>query len=814
MRAIVFGFFLILGLQTGAKAQVDCQGIMNQLLSGMGGPGVYSGGAGDLANIYNTYCHGGQRQQNPQQQVGDYCSNGGTCPVGTRCSQFSNTCVPDGMVDCGSYSCQPGNKCSSGGTCIAQDTLDCGRGLYCQGGAVCWTARGDWPGTIRRGQMSCATPEQASTWDSKIAEIEQERRQRIAEERAAKRRAEEERREARRRAEQERREAARQKEIERRAEIERKKAEATEARGRQLAAKKQQKEEANRKAEELRQAARAKEEERKTAIERTRREAAEAKERAERARLLAAEVEAKRKAEAEADRKLLAIMHSPKESIAMRKIAAIALGRDPDTIGGPSNVAADKEKKRLPTKAERELTAIAMGKLKLQSTYTQPQSSDDMLRAVLNNSRESLDARKIAVIGLGLDPASVKSVENTPASSSQIVAPSAKPEPYLRAGQQAIDNAFSPDAQKALDANPNKKPEPYLRAGQQAIDNAFSPEAQKALDANPNKKPEPYLRAGQQAIDSAFASPNGAGNPSVTASPTATERKLAEVAIGSGLAPANTGAPAKMQPTEDQRLRNVMADTSQPIANRKLAAIALGLDPATIDPVSAKPIEIGKAVVIGTPISIGAPANTGGPQQPTGTFSAKQIQFLRDNSVTLSALTSPAQASPKAGASMTTAPSSPVTGFNRTIPKADDSNLLDRLSRGVKFANDSVKTDANFKEVIKGIVITGAAAGTGCIIGAGVGLLAGGVTAIPGCAVGASYATAVYGGVDIGVALAKGVNDIGDKQYGSAAARAAQTAADQFADATPSLPGVSSTLKAGGSWGTYFIYGFYTDVPQ
>ena len=72
----------------------------------------------------------------PPQQVGAYCSNGGTCPVGSRCSWMVGRCVPNGKVDCGAYYCEPGNKCSSAG-CIRAGAIDCANGSFCSEGQKC-----------------------------------------------------------------------------------------------------------------------------------------------------------------------------------------------------------------------------------------------------------------------------------------------------------------------------------------------------------------------------------------------------------------------------------------------------------------------------------------------------------------------------------------------------------------------------------------------------------------------------------------------------------------------------------------------------
>src|SRR5262245_60985330 len=64
---------------------------------------------GSFAGLYSG-CPSYQQPQQ-QQQVGDYCANGRTCPVGFRCSSTPGRCVPNGKVDCGSYYCEPGNVC-------------------------------------------------------------------------------------------------------------------------------------------------------------------------------------------------------------------------------------------------------------------------------------------------------------------------------------------------------------------------------------------------------------------------------------------------------------------------------------------------------------------------------------------------------------------------------------------------------------------------------------------------------------------------------------------------------------------------------
>lgn len=76
---------------------------------------------------------GAWAQYLPPAAVGDYCSDGNTCPVGNKCSWMTGRCLPIGKIDCGTYWCEVGNKCSSGG-CIAESAVDCGNGTHCDNG--------------------------------------------------------------------------------------------------------------------------------------------------------------------------------------------------------------------------------------------------------------------------------------------------------------------------------------------------------------------------------------------------------------------------------------------------------------------------------------------------------------------------------------------------------------------------------------------------------------------------------------------------------------------------------------------------------
>jgi hypothetical protein len=131
-------------LATAAAALIALASTAMAQFSGLDCPGRwvnYGGGQscqcpdGNLANYVGgrVVCN---QAPAAAQQVGDNCSNGGTCPVGSRCSSMPGRCVPVGRVDCGTYHCAPGNKCSSTG-CIAEAATDCGNKLICGTGAKC-----------------------------------------------------------------------------------------------------------------------------------------------------------------------------------------------------------------------------------------------------------------------------------------------------------------------------------------------------------------------------------------------------------------------------------------------------------------------------------------------------------------------------------------------------------------------------------------------------------------------------------------------------------------------------------------------------
>jgi hypothetical protein len=97
------------------------------------------------------------RQQLPgypqRSQVGEHCSDGGICGPGSSCSRMPGHCVPDGMVDCGGYYCEPGLRCSSDRRstyCLGEGEIDCGS-YHCSAGATC----GSNHTCLQRGYVDC-----------------------------------------------------------------------------------------------------------------------------------------------------------------------------------------------------------------------------------------------------------------------------------------------------------------------------------------------------------------------------------------------------------------------------------------------------------------------------------------------------------------------------------------------------------------------------------------------------------------------------------------------------------------------------------
>jgi len=164
LRQALILFGLATAFPMTAHAQ-DCQAVLNSLLSGMGGPGNYSGGAPELADWYNRNCQGGGQQYQPARPAGincgDWtcsygshcsrvhygrcitdghteCNSGWTCPPGSYCHPTNSTgCIWNGYQPCGSTACAPGNYCGSRNTCMAEGADDCGNGSSCSSGKRC-----------------------------------------------------------------------------------------------------------------------------------------------------------------------------------------------------------------------------------------------------------------------------------------------------------------------------------------------------------------------------------------------------------------------------------------------------------------------------------------------------------------------------------------------------------------------------------------------------------------------------------------------------------------------------------------------------
>jgi hypothetical protein len=343
----------------------------------------------------------------------------------------------DEKVDCGNHTCSAGNKCSSSGGCIPTDSVDCGPRLrqHCPEGTRCWVAPDNIPGQIVKGRLYCPRPSEAADYEQKIRDIVAEKRHeeerlreeasrkaeeaRVAREEAARRAKEE--RETKAKLEREQREAAakakldeakRQKELKEAAERARQDAVKVEAQRR--------KDEAERQLAERR---RLEEDVRQAAAKRKADELAKAQ--AERERQLAQK--AAHDQIAKEDKELDALARNPKETPAARSIAAIALGKDPASLGIPQTVRGPAPPPK-PNTAERELALIALGKTAPSSTKpgeaAQGTSAAARLKQVLDDPNESSTAKKIAEIALRQQQ---NVSQSSPASGSTPAAINASP---------------------------------------------------------------------------------------------------------------------------------------------------------------------------------------------------------------------------------------------------------------------------------------------------------------------------------------------------------------------------------------------------
>jgi Domain of unknown function (DUF4189) len=193
-----------------------------------------------------------------------------------------------------------------------------------------------------------------------------------------------------------------------------------------------------------------------------------------------------------------------------------------------------------------------------------------------------------------------------------------------------------------------------------------------------------------------------------------------------------------------------------------------------------------------------------------------QLKFLTANPVNLTPAYPPASNPPSSAVGINAGMSAAtVTGFSAAKPPPQTPNLWGRIGNSIQFANKSVADDPNFQTGAKDLRMSAAIAGIGCIVGGAIGAAGAGVAALPGCVGGAELFTGVYGAGSTGIAVADGLlTAIGQHQYGQGVTEVVQTAAENFADNPSPLGGIASGMKVGGSWGTYFLYGMYNNVPM
>lgn len=143
LATMLLAGFLVKGV---AQAQEDWG------LCPAGSTPVYAGGGtmcqcpdGSYAGL-DSGCPETRPRYNYQPQV-RYCDTGGTCRLdqtccGDRCCNAgyycsSYGCTPTGAVDCGTYYCNPGQKCARNRNgCFSNDVVDCGE-YSCQLGQRC-----------------------------------------------------------------------------------------------------------------------------------------------------------------------------------------------------------------------------------------------------------------------------------------------------------------------------------------------------------------------------------------------------------------------------------------------------------------------------------------------------------------------------------------------------------------------------------------------------------------------------------------------------------------------------------------------------
>lgn len=176
MRRILFGLCFLLVVSGGSQAQFvpdGCPGRWVQAGFGM----ACQCPDGSLASGWPMSCGQSMPQHNPNVV---WCSHSTYCQAGQTC--------------CGGQCCGAGSQCSSAG-CVPQGSADCGNGQFCPPGRMCWRAPVN-VGGLRKGQLSCPTPEDAAGLDrmaeERSAELKEEARRKREEEAARKKREAEE----------------------------------------------------------------------------------------------------------------------------------------------------------------------------------------------------------------------------------------------------------------------------------------------------------------------------------------------------------------------------------------------------------------------------------------------------------------------------------------------------------------------------------------------------------------------------------------------------------------------------------------------
>jgi filamentous hemagglutinin family protein len=159
---------------------------------------------------------------------------------------------------------------------------------------------------------------------------------------------------------------------------------------------------------------------------------------------------------------------------------------------------------------------------------------------------------------------------------------------------------------------------------------------------------------------------------------------------------------------------------------------------------------------------------------------------------------------------VSTAPTKDAASTTYTSNSSPD--IWQRIASGTNFANTYGTSDAVFKSGETNLEITAIAAAVGGIAGGIAGAAAGGVGAVPGALAGAELGVATVGAVEFGVGVAGGVIDAFQQNYGSGLTQIVTNVAGVLADSSSKVP-VTGGLQVTGSWSTYFLYGFFNNVP-